>query len=167
MIERADFGIMRGTKNTPREAGNLQGLYDLQRRSQRMSNGSTCRRGPRQPRPVDVFMDAAEASGVTAGYIGKDGPGFIYILQAGRWFKIGRTTDLGRRLKELRIQLPFKASLVYAAEVPQVKGCEQILHELFAKRRLNGEWFALTDADWRILEAWTSASIEHNRESAE
>lgn len=78
-------------------------------------------------------------------------PGYIYILQAGPHYKIGRTKDLGNRFKSVRLQLPFPVKLVMAFETPTCVALEKALHEIFRGRRENGEWFRLTDSELDVI----------------
>ncbi len=70
--------------------------------------------------------------------------GWIYVLddQLGH-YKIGKAADLNRRVKQLRIQLPYPVTIHYAFQTTDQHSDEQVLHELFATKRLNGEWFRL------------------------
>lgn len=70
--------------------------------------------------------------------------GFVYVLRAGPYFKIGRTVDLDTRVKQLKIQLPFAADLEHSIECQAHEESEKYWHERFQGLRVNGEWFALT-----------------------
>lgn len=74
-------------------------------------------------------------------------PGYIYILQAGPFYKIGLTRDLDQRRRTVELQLPFPASIVFSVHVDDMFTHERQFHELFADKRMNGEWFDLTDED--------------------
>ncbi len=73
--------------------------------------------------------------------------GVVYLIRSGRYHKIGRSNDLGRRSYELAIQLPDKAVLVHSLETDDPAGIERYWHERFKDRRQNGEWFLLSAAD--------------------
>lgn len=68
----------------------------------------------------------------------------IYIIsdQHGH-IKIGKTTNLGRRLKEIQNGNPFQIKLLYFFDVQkdELDSYEQMFHKEFEKDRLNGEWF--------------------------
>lgn len=75
--------------------------------------------------------------------------GWIYVLDDGQGhYKIGRTNSLDGRMKRLKIQLPFAVTIAYACEVDDPVAAEKYLHQLFADRRMNGEWFALGKPDF-------------------
>jgi len=73
--------------------------------------------------------------------------GFVYLIQSGRFFKIGKTNALGRREYELKIQLPEKTKTVHSIRTDDPTGIEAYWHKRFETRRKNGEWFELSHAD--------------------
>lgn len=70
--------------------------------------------------------------------------GYVYCLsdQLGH-YKLGRTKQLQSRIKKLGTQPPFKIQLLFTQYVYNARLYEKLLHRTFAKKRLNGEWFAL------------------------
>ncbi|MFZ5865898.1 MAG: GIY-YIG nuclease family protein [Thermodesulfobacteriota bacterium] len=73
--------------------------------------------------------------------------GSVYLLKSGRYYKIGRSNAVGRRERELAIQLPEKTSLVHAIKTDDPPGIERYWHERFKGKRKRGEWFELTSQD--------------------
>ena len=73
--------------------------------------------------------------------------GFVYLVKSGRFYKIGRSNALGRRERELAIQLPEKVKVMHSIKTDDQSGIEEYWHKRFAGRRKNGEWFELTADD--------------------
>ncbi len=73
-----------------------------------------------------------------------DRPG-IYLIgsPAFNWFKIGKTTHVHTRFKEIDIGVPFVADVVSFVPVPleKLSAVELAVFAVFADQRVKGEWF--------------------------
>ena len=89
-----------------------------------------------------------------------DPSGHVYLLKAGNYYKIGRTTDVSRRIIQLGLQLPWPATLVHSIPVSHMAWAERHLHAKFYSKRTNGEWFDLDDDDVRWICSLTQLEEE-------
>jgi Meiotically up-regulated gene 113 len=79
--------------------------------------------------------------------LGEEALEFVYLLKVGRAFKIGRTNSVGRRERELAIQLPERSQTVHEIKADDPVGIEAYWHNRFRDKREDGEWFELDVQD--------------------
>lgn len=89
------------------------------------------------PQPVEVELKSPSDA--------EDG--YVYLIQSGRHYKIGRTNALGRREREIALQLPDKAKTAHVIRTDDPVGIEAYWHRRFESSRRNGEWFELSRAE--------------------
>ncbi len=73
--------------------------------------------------------------------------GFVYLIRAGKYYKIGKSNFAERRFAEISLQMPEKTQLVHRITTDDPTDIERYWHTRFADRRANGEWFALSSSD--------------------
>lgn len=78
----------------------------------------------------------------------------VYLISARTGhYKIGRSTNVANRIRDLSVGFPFELTLVHVIECPEHDHAraEAYLHDLFAHRRVKGEWFSLTPTDVSVI----------------
>jgi len=78
--------------------------------------------------------------------------GYVYFITSPYGVKIGCTYRLNQRLKTFDVKLPFKVDLHSYVECPNHSKLESTLHNLLSHKRLNGEWFNLTESDFQEID---------------
>jgi hypothetical protein len=74
--------------------------------------------------------------------------GYVYLIQSVTGFyKIGKTKDVENRAKMFSVKLPFEIELDHVIRCSNRHVAERVLHDRFADKRINGEWFALAPQD--------------------
>lgn len=94
--------------------------------------------------PISLNSELIEARNATKGL---EKFGSVYLLKSGRYYKIGRTNAVGRRERELSIQLPERAIVVHSIKPDDPAGIEVYWHVRFKDKRKNGEWFELSASE--------------------
>lgn len=79
---------------------------------------------------------------------GKEGHVYIFSIEFDGLYKVGKTKDIARRLKDLQAGNP-SMKVVWSAHVKNMDEAEYRLHNMFSKKRINREIFALTEGDIR------------------
>lgn len=77
--------------------------------------------------------------------------GYIYILKSGDLYKIGQSAKPRKRLRQLRTGSALPIDVVYTMRTPHYKFVEKILHNRLAAKRVQGEWFALSETDLKYI----------------
>ncbi len=76
--------------------------------------------------------------------------GYVYFLQSKlnpTHIKIGMTRNLRNRINQLKGSLPFKSELIHYIICDHPYEVEQMFHERYKYKEIQGEWFCLTDED--------------------
>lgn len=67
--------------------------------------------------------------------------GYVYLIKCGPRHKIGVTSDMNRRMDQLRGQSPYPLEIVHYAQGHNNSAMESRLHREYAEHRVHGEWF--------------------------
>lgn len=80
--------------------------------------------------------------------------GYVYVIQdvdISKLYKIGRTNNPSRRLKEFSRALPFQIEVVAVVHTEDAPTLEWQLQQRYAEQRQRGEWFKLQAVDIREI----------------
>lgn len=77
--------------------------------------------------------------------------GYIYVIKAGGRYKIGKAKELKDRVKTHQTSSPYETELVVGVVVEDYTKVERELHDLFAEKRVKGEWFTLDETDIKTI----------------
>jgi Meiotically up-regulated gene 113 len=74
--------------------------------------------------------------------------GYVYLVRAESGeHKIGRTKDVGARVRNFMTLAPFKFTLIHSFSADDCRMAERLLHKQFSPKRIKGEWFTLNQKD--------------------
>jgi hypothetical protein len=73
--------------------------------------------------------------------------GEVYLMKAGRFYKVGRSGSPARREYEVGLKMPEEPRVVHAIRTDDPVGIEAYWHQRFSDRRRRGEWFDLSPED--------------------
>lgn len=75
------------------------------------------------------------------GYKGRNG--FIYIIKADKYVKIGVADDINYRLRQIQSTCPIRLEIINFWKINNTYHYEKFLHKRYKQYRVHGEWFAL------------------------
>jgi Meiotically up-regulated gene 113 len=78
-------------------------------------------------------------------------PAWVYLLRCGKYGKLGNSTDVRRRMKELQTGSPLPIELYGAVFHSNAEWLEQQLHKKYQKYHFYGEWFEFPDGKWNMV----------------
>lgn len=79
----------------------------------------------------------------------------VYVIQIQNTdnYKIGRTKNIRRRIKEFSTGNPYNIKLLYFIRTKHYTSLEKHLHLSFKENRATREWFTFNDLEFKQLEA--------------
>ncbi|MBT9173888.1 MAG: hypothetical protein DDT21_02294 [Syntrophomonadaceae bacterium] len=79
--------------------------------------------------------------------------GYVYLLHHDGTYKIGISKNVPNRRTQIGTKMPHEVTLIQSIKTDDMVELEALLHERYAGKRMNGEWFALTNEDVRTIKA--------------
>jgi hypothetical protein len=76
-----------------------------------------------------------------------DDPGYVYVVRSPYGFKIGKARRWRERTQLFHVKLPFPISVEMTGWFSNYSVAERNFHRRFHAKRLEGEWFDLSDVD--------------------
>jgi hypothetical protein len=73
--------------------------------------------------------------------------GFVYLIWSQYGYKIGKAVSVKNRTKLFEVKLPFPIRIENYAKFSDYTQAERSLHLYFQDKRMEGEWFSLTEDD--------------------
>ena len=76
---------------------------------------------------------------------------FVYVIKSHLGYKIGKTTNLDNRNYIFNVKLPFEWEFEKIYTVLDCTYIETFLHNKLKNKKINGEWFDLTERDLKLI----------------
>lgn len=74
--------------------------------------------------------------------------GYVYLIcMNNEYYKIGYAADVQARYLSIRSSSPYATKLVHVIATEHMARLERLLHDQFADKRMDGEWFNLASDD--------------------
>lgn len=73
--------------------------------------------------------------------------GVVYVLKSAYGYKVGRTRNVPARMRAFGVHLPFVYTIPLCAWFDDCHEAERRYHNIFFDKRINGEWFDLSESD--------------------
>lgn len=81
----------------------------------------------------------------------KEKPGYIYVIKAGRYYKVGKARRLGDRVETHQTSNPLEVKLIVEKWVKDYDSAEEELHKMFDHKRVKREWFKFNRDDIKAI----------------
>lgn len=87
--------------------------------------------------------EEADTDELEVGYV------YLALMKVGREkrYKIGKANIVGRRTRQIAVELPEELELVHVISTDDAYGIESYWHKRLAEKRRGGEWFDLSGDD--------------------
>jgi hypothetical protein len=94
-------------------------------------------------------LDSASGNGSACRLAmhGEENGGFVYLIKSPYGYKIGKTKNMKQRSQLFSVKLPFPIEIVHFGWFADYSAAEARYHRTYAHKRLEGEWFNLSEGD--------------------
>ncbi|VVP17377.1 hypothetical protein PS900_03669 [Pseudomonas fluorescens] len=96
---------------------------------------------PERLNPIEVIGEVTTGSKA----------GVVYLLKSAYGYKVGRTRNVPARMRAFGVHLPFIYTIPLCSWFVDCHTAERRYHEMFAGKRINGEWFDLDEHDVQLI----------------
>lgn len=101
----------------------------------------------RASRPNGIGLERLTPIEVVGSAVSGSHAGVVYVLKSAYGFKVGRTRNVPARMRAFGVHLPFVYTIPLCVWFEDCHNAERHYHEIFAHKRINGEWFDLDESD--------------------
>jgi Mn-dependent DtxR family transcriptional regulator len=91
---------------------------------------------------VRKYLAELRARGLLSG-----GDGYVYIIEGAGLYKIGKATNVAKRLESHQTSCPIPLTLVHTIKTRDALSLERHLQHHFRHKATRGEWFRLDEVD--------------------
>lgn len=96
----------------------------------------------------------------TNGRSNRNRSGYVYLIKSPTGaYKIGRTNNPENRMRTFNVKLPFEIEFIALIKTEDMVWLEKDLHDRFAAKRINGEWFSLDENDVDYITGLASKNV--------
>jgi len=100
-----------------------------------------------------VYIEGTVSERMFFDYFGNLTGVYIIKIQDTNKYKIGRTINIKKRIKQFNTGNPENIKLEYFIETEHYLSLEKLLHEIFKNDKIGGEWYNFDDEKFKIVEA--------------
>lgn len=103
--------------------------------------------GPKKIRTSSIASERLNPIEVVGAPTTGTRAGVVYVLKSAYGYKVGRTRNVPARMRAFGVHLPIAYTITLCAWFDDCYVAERRYHDMFASKRINGEWFDLDESD--------------------
>jgi hypothetical protein len=98
-----------------------------------------------------ILNSVHEYKAANPDLIGDHGRGYVYLIWWNGYYKIGKANNVAQRIREITSGHPIQPTVIHIIPTDAMERLEKQLHKRFAAKRINGEWFDLSEDDVKYI----------------